>query len=170
MSHTIMTSQSNPLRIAELASGAIGITFAPGKQQADAMSGAHRRDLATDLDVVAAWNAAAVVTLVEAHELEALGIAGLGAEVRRRHMEWHHWPICDYGVPDASWEAAWPARSASLRGLLARGCRVLVHCKGGLGRAGTVAARLLVEMGTPAPEAIAIVRAARPGAVETAAQ
>jgi DNA invertase Pin-like site-specific DNA recombinase len=32
-----------------------------------------------------------------------------------------------------------------LRALLARGGRVLVHCKGGLGRAGTIAARLLVD-------------------------
>ncbi len=166
------TSASNPLRIAELpvGGGGFGITFAPGKQQPDGLTGRHARDLDADLDAVAAWNAALVVTLAEAEELAALGIAGIGAAVRRRHMQWAHWPIVDYGVPDAAWEAAWPARSARLRSLLACGGRVLVHCKGGLGRAGMVAARLLVEAGTAPDAAIAAVRAARPGAVETAAQ
>ncbi|MCC2651679.1 MAG: phosphatase [Microvirga sp.] len=57
------------------------------------MSGSWHRDLATDLDAVAAWNAAAVATLVKPHELEALDILDVGQEVRKRHMEWHHWPI-----------------------------------------------------------------------------
>jgi protein-tyrosine phosphatase len=50
------------------------------------------------------------------------------------------------------------------------GSRVLVHCRGGLGRAGTVSARLLVELGVPPVEAIRQVRRVRVGAIETAAQ
>lgn len=171
---TPLTSTSNPLRIAEIAVGSsggrIGITFAPGKQQPDGLTGAHRRDLGADLDAIAAWNAAVVVTLVEPHELDSLGIAALGAEVRRRHMEWHHWPIQDYSVPDAAFEATWPARSAALRSLLACGGRVLIHCKGGLGRAGTISARLLVEGGMVPGDAIRAVRAVRPRAIETGPQ
>ena len=171
---TPQTSITNPLRIDAVPFGSngglIGLTIAPGKQQRDGLSAAHRRDLGADLDAVAAWNAAAVVTLVEEQELDALGIAAIGAEVRRRHMQWHHWPIGDYQIPDAAFMADWPLRSAMLRGLLARGGRVLVHCKGGLGRSGSVAARLLVEDGMQPGAAIAAVRNARPGAVETAAQ
>ncbi len=167
----LLTSANNPLQIAELSlgDGTIGITFAPGKRQAG-LAGHHARDLAADLDRIAAWNAAVVITLVEAHELDALGITDLGEEVRRRHMGWHHLPIRDYGVPGAAFEAAWPAQSARLRTLLACGGRVLVHCKGGLGRAGTVAARLLVEGGMAPGAAVAAVRAVRPGAIETAQQ
>lgn len=168
----LRTSADNPLRIAELpvGDGLIGITFAPGKQQADGLTGWHARDLAADLDQIAAWNAALVVTLVEEHELTALGIAGIGAEVGRRHMQWRHWPIGDYQVPGAAFEAAWPTRSAQLRSLLACGGRVLIHCKGGLGRAGAVAGRLLVEGGLTPEAAIAAVRAVRPKAIETPAQ
>src|SRR4051812_40839992 len=108
MSRTPFTSTNNPLRIAEIAVGSaggmIGVTFAPGKCQPNALSGSHQRDLGADLDLIVAWNAAAVVTLVEPHELDALRIPRLGEEVRRRHMEWHHWPIRDYSVPDASFE------------------------------------------------------------------
>ena len=53
---------------------------------------------------------------------------------------------------------------------LRRGERVLVHCRGGLGRAGSVAARLLVEFGAAPVDAIAQVRVARPGAIETREQ
>ena len=58
-----------------------------------------------------------------------------------------------------------------MRDRLRLGFDVLVHCRGGLGRAGTVAARLLVELGTSPDEAIRRVRDARSSyAVETAAQ
>ena len=174
--HTFLTSAStsNPLGIAEIAMGAasgrIGITFAPDKQQPGGLTGAHRRDLGADFDVIAAWNAAAVVTLVERHELDSLGIAALDAEVQRRHMQLHHWPIQDYGIPNAAFEAPWPARSTALRSLMACGGRVLVYCKGGLGRAGTVSARLLVESGMVSGDPIRAVRAVRAGAIETGPQ
>jgi ADP-ribosyl-[dinitrogen reductase] hydrolase len=167
------TSANNPLRIAEIPfgskAGLIGVTFAPGKQQ-QGESGLHKRDLNADLDRIASWGAVAIVTLVEAHELDELEIQNLGREVQRRRMEWFHWPIKDYGVPDAEFEASWPARSAKLRAVLASGGRVLIHCKGGLGRAGTISARLLVEAGVEPEQAMAIVRAARPKAIENTQQ
>ena len=47
------------------------------------------------------------------------------------------------------------------------GSDALARCRGGIGRAGTIAARLLVELGVEPATAIAIVRAVRPGAIET---
>ncbi|WP_082478987.1 ADP-ribosylglycohydrolase family protein [Methylobacterium sp. Leaf102] len=164
----------NPLRIAEIEvgrhRGRLGITIAPGKRQPHGFFGPHERDLGVDLDAVAAWDAAAVVTLMEAHELARVGIAEIGTEVRRRHMEWHHVPIVDVSVPDAAFEAAWPALSGRLRSLITRGARVLVHCRGGLGRSGMLVARLLAEDGMDPREAIDAVRTVRPGAIETPAQ
>ena len=86
----ILTSTNNPLLIAELpmrtGGGMMGITFAPGKKQPDSFSGHHDRDLGADLDRIAAWNAAIVVTLMEAHELDKVAIANIGAEVRLLNM------------------------------------------------------------------------------------
>ncbi len=166
-------SQSSPLRIAEVAppaGGCIGITFAPGKKQVNAWSGRHDRDLAVDLDAIAAWGAAAVVTLIEPAELKALQIEGLGDNVRRRRMEWLHLPIPDVTAPDAEFDLIWPGHSARLHAILKSGGKILVHCKGGLGRAGTIAARLLVELGSRPADAIAAVRAVRPGAIQTKEQ
>jgi ADP-ribosyl-[dinitrogen reductase] hydrolase len=167
-------SYTHPLRIAEIAvgmdRGKIGITFAPGKKQLTAMSGAWDRDLAIDLDSIAAWNAAAVVTLLEEGELDELRITELGREVQRRHMEWHHWPIKDGAVPSSTFQAKWQENSARTLSLLQTGANVLVHCKGGQGRAGMVAARLLAEIGISSEQAIRSVRAAREGAIETSEQ
>jgi len=170
----IRTSITDPLRIAEVpvgkAGGLIGITFCPGKK-GDSNRGAQwTRDLAADLDVIAQWGTAAVVTLLESMELRMLGVTNLGDEVRQRNMQWHHLPIVDVQPPGAEFEAAWQKSGPLLLDQLSSGKRVLVHCRGGLGRAGTVAARLLVETGMPAYDAIALVRRFRPGAIETQAQ
>jgi protein-tyrosine phosphatase len=50
---------------------------------------------------------------------------------------------------------------------LSRGVRVAVHCGAGLGRSGTLLAAYLVSQGAAPDAAIADVRAARPGSIET---
>lgn len=85
-------------------------------------------------------------------------------------MLWLHLPIADVTAPGAEWDAAWLAVRGRVHAELDRGGRVLVHCKGGLGRAGTVAARILIERGMAPEAAIRAVRQARPGAIERAAQ
>ena len=134
------------------------------------MTGGWRRDLDADLDAVRDWGAVAVVTLVEDHELVELNVGDLGQKTRERHMAWHHLPIPDMAVPSARFEAGWQRSGETIRACLRDGFDVLVHCKGGLGRAGTIAARLLVELGSTPEEAVQAVRAARPGAIETPAQ
>jgi protein-tyrosine phosphatase len=94
----------------------------------------------------------------------------LGSEIERRGMEWVHMPIPDVSTPGTAFEAKWPEVSRSLRSRLDAGENILVHCRGGLGRAGMIAARLLVETGVEPEVAIERVRAVRPGAIETGAQ
>jgi ADP-ribosyl-[dinitrogen reductase] hydrolase len=150
--------------------GKVGVTFCPGKIQSFGLTGAWARDLALDLDAVAAWNAAAVVTLIDDQEISRLQVPTLGGEVESRHMRWLHLPIRDRGVPSVDFENAWEQVGEDLRSRLRSGFNVIVHCMGGLGRAGTIATRLLVEFGWSASDAVAEVRRVRPGAIETAAQ
>jgi ADP-ribosyl-[dinitrogen reductase] hydrolase len=145
------TSISHPLRIAVVTAGPefgrIGITFCPGKYDPHSMSGAWDRDLVLDLDAISDWGAAAVVTLLEPKELMLLRVEGLGQEVSRRNMLWFHLPIVDVSIPSEKFEQEWDVAGEELRSILRRKLDVLVHCRGGLGRAGTIAARLLVELG-----------------------
>ncbi|MDD9709241.1 ADP-ribosylglycohydrolase family protein [Seohaeicola sp. SP36] len=134
------------------------------------MSGSWQRDLGLDLDAVSTWGAVAVLTLIEDHELATLKVTDMGAQVRARHMDWFNLPIPDVSVPDAAFEQQWKTVGPDLMNRLRAGFDVLVHCKGGLGRAGTIAARLMVELGVAPAEAVKAVRSVRPGAIETSAQ
>ena len=156
-----MTSVTHPLKIAAIPAGhnlgRVGITFCPGKHDAQAVSGYWARDLSLDLETIRGWGAAAVVTLVESKELDLLRVPQLGDEVVRRGMLWFHLPIVD----------VWQVAGHELRALIRNGRDVLVHCRGGLGRAGTIASKLLIEFGMEPAMAIRKVRTARPGAIET---
>lgn len=170
------TSLTHPLVIAELPigtqGGAVGVTFAPGKHQAQAMTGIWERDLDTDLEAIRRWGADRLLTLIEPPEFPELKIEALPERVRSHGLAWDWLPIVDGCAPDERLLTPWQTLGPSLVGEIQEGSRVVVHCKGGLGRAGTVAAMLLIDSGTvgTADEAIARVRAVRPGAVETTEQ
>ena len=168
------TSSTHPLEIAAVSAGPalgrVGITFCPGKYDQQAMTGYWDRDIAIDLDAIRDWGAAAVVTLLEPKEILLLRVECLGEEVRRRGMLWLHLPIADVSIPNEGFERDWIPAGETLRALLRSGRDVLVHCRGGLGRAGTIAARLLIELGMEPATAIDRVRAVRPGAIETLEQ
>lgn len=168
------TSHTHPIQIAEVRAGPsfgrIGITFCPGKHDHSAATGAWARDLALDLDAITAWGARLVLTLVEPAELTSLKVPDLGLEIKGRGMVWRHLPIADYSVSTDAFEQQWVTHGSEIRALLRSGADVLVHCKGGLGRAGMMAARLLVELGMEPEQAIREVRRARKGAIETPSQ
>jgi ADP-ribosyl-[dinitrogen reductase] hydrolase len=168
----IRTSSSDPLQIAELnvGGGIVGVTLCPGKRGDSVFGDGWERDLAADVAAIRDWGTSAVVTLIEDHEFEMLGVEGLPDAIRDAGIEWHHLAVTDVSAPDQRFETRWVYAGARLRERLRSGERVLVHCRGGLGRAGSVAARLLVELGAAPREAIRQVRAVRPGAIETREQ
>jgi len=133
----------HPLQIASVAArdGLVGMTFCPGKKQRGSALGFDwNRQLDVDISALQSWQTAVVITLNEAWELEQLGVPTLGGALVAAGIEWHHLPIVDGGVPDAAFERAWQIISPDLHSRLSAGERVVVHCKGGLGRTGTIAA------------------------------
>ena len=165
------TSLNDPLRIAAVSPpdipGAIGISLCPGKKDPRRN---WDRDLDIDLAAIRKWGAEVVVTLLEHNELELLHVLSLPDAVARHGMKWVHLPIRDVSVPDRKFEANWLAAGPDLRNRIRHGGSILIHCRGGRGRAGTIAARMLVEFGMDAQSAIDAVRRVRPGAIETREQ
>ena len=168
------TSLTHPLMIAAVSAGPalgrVGITLCPGKYDPHAQTGPWDRDLSCDLDAVRKWGAAAVVTLLRQEELALLRVEELGREVHRRDMLWFHLPITDASIPDGEFDEDWKTAGHTLRKRLRGGKDILVHCRGGLGRAGTIGARLLIELGMEPATAIEQIRAVRPGAIKTSGQ
>ena len=168
---SLLTSHSSPLAIAAVQgpnnSGVIGMTICPGKHQANALSGQFQRDLSVDLDLINAWGATAVVSLMSDSELSALKVDGIGEQVESRGMLWFQLPIQDQALTDEAFDRLWIYAGVRLRSLLRAGKRVLVHCRSGLGRTGLVAARLLIELGMPQQQAVEAVRQARPGTLQS---
>ena len=170
------TSTSHPLRIDSVAVGGacgfIGLTFCPGKKQNDAQTGVWDRSLDADVEAIKAFGAAALVTLMPDRELQSLRVSPrqLGDKLSELEIEWYQLPIPDAGVPDQGFEVLWKDAGQRLHALLKEGHNIVIHCKGGLGRTGTIAARLLVEFGVDPKMAINSVRKARPGSIENERQ
>ncbi|MEJ5241211.1 MAG: hypothetical protein WHS87_08445 [Anaerolineales bacterium] len=74
----------------------------------------------------------------------------LAAE-RARHVEYHSFPIPDFGVPT---QEEMKRILDALEGTLHRGLRTYLHCWGGVGRTGTVVGCYLVRRGLTGEEAL----------------
>jgi len=141
--------------------GRCGLTICPGRAD-------RGRELAQDLDDLVSAGTTRVVALLSAAEMEWAGVSQLGREVRARGMKFEHLPIQDQDCPELA-EAQ--ELCALLRAAIDQGEVVVLHCMGGLGRSGLIAASLLVDAGLSASAAISEVREARdPRAVETQKQ
>jgi ADP-ribosyl-[dinitrogen reductase] hydrolase len=168
---SLRTSRDSPLQIAEVplepGQGRLGLTICPGKKD---WPGNWDRDLGEDLRVIRAWGASTLVTLIEEAEFRLLGVEDLSTEVQRYGMAWMHLPIRDVDVPDGRFERAWQVAGPEVHRRIDGSERILIHCRGGLGRTGLVAGLILVERGVDPRDAIDRVRAARPHTIETLAQ
>lgn len=150
------------------APGRLGLTIAPGTTHEPGEPVDHHlveRDVAR---LVSAYGARALVTLQEADELDELPGGDPLEEAARQGLETIWLPIPDGSAP-ATVRSAVPVVERVVA-LLQAGQTVVVHCLGGLGRSGLLAACVLVRMGAAPAEAMARVRAARPGAIQMAVQ
>ena len=166
------TSKSHPLRIDEVqvpGPGRLGMTFAPGKVQPDARSGAWARNLEDDLRaLVEGFGATVLVTALESHELEDLQVSQLPERAIAHGMTSVWVSIPDGGVTPKD-EELWRL-VCRIRTAVRSGEHVVVHCKGGLGRTGMIVACVLTTFGVDPHGAMVAVRRAREGAIEHGAQ
>lgn len=174
---SIRTSETDPIRVDCLPSevlglpGRLGMTFAPGKKAAG-MDGYWERDLDTDLLALREVHRTnTLVSLMEEHEYRDFGIPELFEEDRIGGIEVFRFAIRDVSVPREAEAKEYRVLITTIIEHLKRGENVVVHCRGGLGRTGTVAACVLVALGGhSAGKAIESVRRAREYAVEPGEQ
>ncbi|MCM8595233.1 protein phosphatase [Accumulibacter sp.] len=112
-----------------------------------------------------AVGAEAVITLMPRAEMAANGVANLDELCAGRGLHWFHFPIEDERAPGADFVEAWQERRALVHRLLDEGRKIAIHCKGGSGRTGLMAAQILLERGWSGEEASDAVKALRPNAL-----
>jgi len=122
-------------KIETIGSGFIAIMAYPGKEQ-DAVSAIA--SLAHD-------GIRQVVSLLEPAEAAALGLEGEAQLVAAESMTFVSFPIHDMGLPASVCAFAGLARD--LYRQIDAGVNTLVHCRGGVGRSGLLAAAVLLHCG-----------------------
>jgi protein-tyrosine phosphatase len=137
---------------------AAGLIFTP-------CPGTKGTSIAEALATLQQAGAAAVISLNPMAELENLQVSDLGAEVHAKGLPWFHCPIEDDHAPDADFASAWQQAGPLVHQLLNEGKTVAIHCKGGSGRTGLMAAQILLERGHGKDKVKSMVQALRPFAL-----
>jgi protein-tyrosine phosphatase len=107
---------------------------------------------------------------MEREERGNMGLTDLDRWVGQAGLIFLEAPISDFSAPDAAFLAKWPMLKDDLLRRLEADEKLLLHCRAGLGRSGTITAALLIAGGMAPDDAIHAVRAVRPGAIETGGQ
>jgi protein-tyrosine phosphatase len=122
--------------------------------------------LAESLGQLRRAGADAVLSMTPREELAKLEVAGLPEAVVAAGMRWFHFLVEDDAAPGPAFEQAWAANRDAVKALVSQRGSVAIHCRGGSGRTGLMAALILREMGMDAARADAQVVQLRPKALQ----
>ncbi|WP_281283052.1 dual specificity protein phosphatase family protein [Leptospira fletcheri] len=129
------------------------MTLLPGRKDRD-------RNLIQDLKTVREEGMNRIVSLLTENEYSEYGVPDIKAEYQREGFDPIFFPIMDQRAPAD--RKALESLLDLMDSELGRGRNILIHCVGGLGRSGTVAAAYLIRReGYGVEEAIRVVREAR---------
>mmetsp|Transcript_104 Transcript_104/g.325 ORF Transcript_104/g.325 Transcript_104/m.325 type:complete len:292 (-) Transcript_104:172-1047(-) len=153
-------------------SGKLGLCYAPGKRCSRGGGGkVYERNLDEDLGTLAAAGITIVVNLLNEPELRLLKISNYDAAATRHGLTLLHFPIIEGSGPPSLADTRRFVEDLTER--RRHGETIVMHCRGGVGRAGLMAACMLLQGGFCRSPTAAIrwVRKRRcPEAVETRRQ
>jgi protein-tyrosine phosphatase len=149
-----MTHPTWELEILEGKSALI-LTPCPGTKEAD---------LNSSLKQLKAQGVQAVVSAIKLAEMDKKGVAELPQAIQALDMAWFHLPIEDDSIPDQAFAEKWKQVSPELHKIINSGGKLALHCMGGSGRTGLLAAHLLLELDWDLEKIKSEVKALRPNA------
>lgn len=139
----------------------IALTILPGRKD-------YSRDLKEDIQEIKKHHIDCVVALITKDEMDMYGVPDLLEEYNKQGIACIHVPIIDQKIP---LKAEIDRINAFIKEQQNQHKKTLIHCLGGLGRSGLVAACYLKSLGYSSDEAIKITREARTSrAIESSEQ
>lgn len=108
----------------------------------------------------------AIVTMMTDEELAKFEVDSLPDVVRQSGMTWFHFPVEDDAAPGEVFEQSWQARKPEVLALIEQGKCVAIHCRGGSGRTGFMAAVIMRELGMDEVQATSLVKGLRPNSLK----
>lgn len=153
--------------------GSIGMTFAPGKKghRSLSMNVIWNRDLDMDLDTLKnVYKTDILISLCEAFEYHTACIPKIQEKCEEKSIINVRFPIVDGSIPKNDEINDYKNLAISLKEKSEQGCNIVIHCMGGIGRTGTLAACILVLFGHTNEKAIELTRKYRKGAIENKVQ
>ena len=124
--------------------------------------------LFASVDYLRLAGAQAVVTLMPGDEMVHNQVADLPDVCRELGLQWFHFPIEDDASPGEEFKHAWEKHEQWVFGILNQQGTIAIHCKGGSGRTGLIAAIILLERGMPSEQVVYQVKSLRPNALKLA--
>ncbi|KAA6184538.1 protein phosphatase [Thiohalocapsa marina] len=121
--------------------------------------------LAESIEQLRQAGADAVISMTPSDEMAQLKVAGLPEAVVQSGMRWLHFPVEDDAAPGPAFEQAWVANRDAVMALVAQQGAIAIHCRGGSGRTGLMAALILRESGMDGERADTLVKVLRPKAL-----
>lgn len=141
--------------------GAAALIFTP-------CPGTKGASLQDSLQTLQQAGAAAIISLMPQQEMTQNAVDALPALCDELKLRWFHCPVEDDQAPLADFAAAWQLHSADIHQLLNDGKNIAIHCKGGSGRTGLIAAQIMLERGIDKAEVKQRIQALRPNALTLA--
>jgi len=108
-----------------------------------------------------------IVSVLERSELKLLGCDNLTKEIKLNNFVWFHFPITDFDIPTKNSLSELNLLLSELEKFLKKEKNIIIHCKAGLGRTGTIASLLLTKLGLSTKNAVHYIRKYRPGSIDT---
>lgn len=139
--------------------GRLSVAISPGKKD-----NRWNRDVDLDLKIIKDNGIKVIVCLLEWSEMRMLDIVDYPRKAEEAGFLFYHLPIRDCGVPSQNEISV---LIPILVQHLVNGQHILIHCREGLGRAGTICACCLIRFGYDPKTAIEIIRKRRPRAIQT---
>ena len=123
-------------------------------------------DLATSVSELHQAGTDAIVTMMTDEELAKFEVDSLPDVVRQSDMTWFHFPVEDDAAPGEVFEQSWQAHKPEVLALIEQGKCVAIHCRGGSGRTGFMAAVFMRELGMDEVQAASLVKGLRPNSLK----